>query len=117
MFGISAVCALAIRLTLGVSFVVALVFFGIISLLAHCINAVSTNLLPLRVRGSLNPGTVSGLLNGSCYVGSTISAYGLGLIADNSGWDAVFSVFLIVAAAASLTGLVFFFIENAKKRA
>ena len=116
MFGISAVCALAIRLTLGVSFVVALVFFGIISLLAHCINAVSTNLLPLRVRGSLNPGTVSGLLNGSCYVGSTISAYGLGLIADNSGWDAVFSVFLIAAAAASLTGLVFFFIENAKKR-
>ena len=116
MFGVSALCALVLRFTLGVSFIAALVFFAIISLLAHCINSVSTNLLPLRVRGSLNPGTVSGILNGSCYVGSTISAYGLGLIADNAGWDTVFSVFLISAAVASLTGLVFFFVENARSR-
>ena len=42
-------------------------------------------------------------LNGFCYVGSTISAYGLGVVADNFGWTAVFWVlfgFCAIAVAA-----------------
>ena len=32
----------------------------------------------------------AGILNGFCYVGSTISSYGLGFIAEHFGWSSVF---------------------------
>ena len=38
----------------------------------------------------MNSGLFAGVLNGFCYLGSTISSYGLGAIADNFGWTAVF---------------------------
>jgi len=42
------------------------------------------------MRGKVNSGLFAGVLNGFCYVGSTISSYGLGAIADIFGWIAVF---------------------------
>ena len=38
----------------------------------------------------INSGMIAGILNGFCYLGSTLSAYGLGLIADMGGWNLVF---------------------------
>jgi sugar phosphate permease len=62
----------------------------IVNFLASSLNSLITSIFPLFMRGKVNSGLFAGVLNGFCYLGSTISSYGLGLIADHFGWTAVF---------------------------
>lgn len=54
------------------------------------LNNLVTSIFPLFMRGKVNSGLFAGIINGCCYVGSTLSAYGLGAIADHFGWTSVF---------------------------
>ena len=79
--------------------------FGLIALLMGGSNNVVTSILPLSVRDKANSGFVGGMLNGCCYVGSTLSSVGLGALSDHYGeWLPVFyfllgaSVFVVVAS-------------------
>ena len=58
------------------------------------------SVIPLQFRKISNSGRLSGILNFFTYVGSAISSYGLGAIADVYGWKMVM-IFLAVAAAAA----------------
>ena len=71
-------------------FVVTLISFGAVSCLMAGVNNIITSMVPLYWKEKLNAGQMAGILNGCCYAGSTLSAYGLGLIADMGGWNAVF---------------------------
>ena len=62
----------------------------IVNFLASSLNSLITSIFPLFMRENVNSGLFAGVLNGFCYLGSTISAYGLGIIADNFDWTAVF---------------------------
>ena len=62
----------------------------VVNFLASSLNSLITVIFPLFMRGKGNSGFFAGILNGFCYVGSTISSYGLGAIADNFGWTYVF---------------------------
>ncbi len=62
----------------------------IVNFLASSLNSLITSVFPLFMRGNINSGLLAGVLNGFCYLGSTISSYGLGAIADNFGWISVF---------------------------
>ena len=58
------------------------------------------------MKRELNSGFVAGILNGFCYLGSTISSYGLGAVADNSGWHSVFVIlFAVCVAVFAVSGL------------
>lgn len=72
----------------------------LVNFFASSLNSLITSIFPLFMRGKVNSGLFAGVLNGFCYVGSTISSYGLGAIADNFGWTAVFMTLIgfIVAA-------------------
>lgn len=67
-----------------------LVGLVVVNFLASSLNSLITSIFPLFMRGKVNSGFIAGILNGFCYLGSTISSYGLGAIADNFGWIAVF---------------------------
>ncbi len=67
-----------------------LVGLVIVNFLASSLNSLVTSIFPMFMRGKINSGLYAGILNGFCYLGSTISAYGLGSIADHLGWKAVF---------------------------
>lgn len=73
-------------LTLGV--------LALTSLLMSGANNIATSIIPLELRDKTNSGFVAGMINGCCYVGSTLSQIGLALVASNYGWRAVFNVFL-----------------------
>ena len=73
-------------LTLGV--------LALTSLLMSGANNIATSIIPLELRDKANSGFVAGMINGCCYVGSTLSQIGLALVASNLGWKAVFDVFL-----------------------
>lgn len=91
---IFAVMAIFIGIIIGsltlewVSFM--LIGLVIVNFFASSLNSLITSIFPLFMRGKVNSGLFAGVLNGFCYVGSTISSYGLGAIADNFGWTAVF---------------------------
>lgn len=65
-----------------------------VNLFASSLNSLITSLFPMLMREKVNSGLYAGVLNGFCYVGSTISAYGLGYVADGNGWEAVFWLLL-----------------------
>ncbi len=80
------------RLELAIFMLVTLV---IANFLASSLNSLITSIFPMFMRGKVNSGMFAGILNGFCYVGSTISSYGLGVIAQNFGWTAVFLTLIL----------------------
>lgn len=80
-----------------------LAVFGIISLSMHAVNNAITSMAPLYMREQLDSGLLAGVLNGCCYVGSTISSYGLGWAADHFGWNGVFLLLLAVTGIPVVT--------------
>lgn len=116
-FGVSVFLAVVIgSLTIGSS-VAALLGFSLVYFLASSSNSTITSIFPLQMKGKINSGMIAGVLNGFCYVGSTISSYGLGLIADAWGWTVMFYVLLTVAACVLVATLSFSFFSRRKKTA
>ena len=94
-------------MTLGKnSAVMMIICFGIVLCLMHGVNNVVTSLGPLKMREKVNPGKIAGILNGFCYLGSTISSYGLGIIADNMGWQSVFTLLLVLCGICMVIGFL-----------
>ena len=58
------------------------------------------------MRTQINSGLLAGILNGCCYVGSTISGYGLGAVASNFGWNSVFVLLVVLCAVAVVISLI-----------
>lgn len=85
---------------------VTVVAFALVSCFMGSINSVITGMIPLRMRDKVDSGKTAGLLNGFCYVGSTLSMYGLGYIAENNGWSAVMYTLLALSGGAALFGAI-----------
>lgn len=83
-----------------------LICLGIVALFMHTACSIMTSIAPLELREKMDSGVLAGVLNGFCYVGSIICSYGLGLIADNFGWNAVFYFLFVLAAIPSVVLLV-----------
>lgn len=77
----------SLKLEIAVTMLIGLVA---VNFLASSLNSLVTSIFPLFMRGKVNSGLFAGVINGFCYVGSAISSYGLGVIADNFGWMSVF---------------------------
>ena len=96
-------------------FVVTLASFGIVSCLMSGVNNVITSMAPLYWKKRVNSGMLAGILNGCCYLGSTISAYGLGAIADVGGWNSVFYLLFGICALSSLLGVLYMTVRKKKQ--
>ena len=92
-------------------FALTLVGFAVVCFLISSSNSLITSIFPLFMKGKLNSGLVAGILNGFCYLGSTLSSYGLGLIADNFGWTSVFWVLLAVCMLVCVGGAVYLVVK------
>ena len=90
----------------------------VVSLVMSGSNNVITSMAPLSVKTS-NADMLAGLMNGCSYIGSTISSYGLGTIADNFGWSGVFRLLLaassICVVVSAIFGLISRFIGKSEK--
>ncbi len=101
---------------LSLSMVLTVAIFAMVSCLMAGINSVITSMVPLYMKDKANSGMIAGVLNGFCYVGSTISSYSLGAVADGWGWNAVFYVLLAVCGGITVAGLGYFAFCKAKAR-
>ncbi len=116
LFGASAALIGVVILFLSTSQIVLTIgCFALVSCLMSAVNNVVTSMVPLNMKDKVNSGLLAGLLNGFCYLGSTISSYGLGSVADNFSWIAVFYVLLGVVGLCSLIGVSYNAIRHIKK--
>ncbi len=117
VFGSSGLLVVGIIAGLGLnnsiaSLIITLLGFTLVTFIVYSSNTLITSLFPMEMKGKINSGLIAGVLNGFCYVGSTLSTYGLGAIADAFtdkeakyyGWNEVFwtifGICMVVSAAA-----------------
>ena len=93
-------------------FIITLIGFTLVCFLVSSCNSLITSIFPLFMKGKVNSGLIAGILNGFCYLGSTISSYGLGEIADNFGWTMVFWVLLCVCVFVCVVATVYLLLRN-----
>lgn len=87
---------------------VALMLVGmiIVNFLVSSLNSIVTGIFPLYMREHMNSGRCAGVLNGFCYLGSSLSSFGLGAIADSYGWSTVFwCLFAVCAVIVAVCGI------------
>lgn len=97
------VCICGILLSMKLeSMVLTVAFLGVVSCFAHGINSIMTSIMPFAMRDKVNPGFLAGLMNSAGYVGSTASAYGLGVIADRTDWNTVMYILLFASVGVTL---------------
>ncbi len=89
-----------------------LIGFTLVCFLFAALHSAITSVFPLFMRGE-NAGTIAGLVDGFAYIGSAISAYGLGELADRYGWNTVFWVLLAICALCCLGGAVYIVLKKA----
>ena len=77
------------------SVVITLACFIIVTLCCAAIGNITTNHIPLFYRDRFDTGSMAGIGQGMCYLGSTLSTYTLGYVADKGGW---YNVFLVLGA-------------------
>lgn len=108
-FAIGGVAVLVIILLLNTNLVVVtLICLMLTALIASGSNNIITSIFPLYMKGKVNSGLVAGILNGFCYVGSTISDYGLGAVQEATGsWSSVFYVLMFACLAVVLVAGIF----------
>lgn len=117
LFGVNALLIGTVIMFLSVSAIITLVSFALVSCFMAGINNVITSMAPLYWKDKINSGMLAGILNGFCYVGSTISSYGLGLVADSYGWDLVFWLLCVLCVVCVVIGIVqLLFCYNSAKR-
>ncbi len=84
----------------------------VVNFFASSLNSLITSIFPIFMRGKVNSGLFAGVLNGFCYIGSTISSYGLGIVADNFGWISVFWLLIGCCVFAGVTWCVYTYIRR-----
>ena len=90
--------------------------FALVSCLMSSVNNVITSMVPLNLKKQMNSGKMAGILNGFCYLGSTVSSYTLGLVADHFDWIGVFYLLLAVSVFVIAVGVLYLVYEKKKLR-
>lgn len=92
-----------------------LLCFIIVACAMSGVNNVITNIFPM-LYSKENAGTIAGVLDGFCYVGSAITAFGMGSVADKHGWNTVFYILLSVCGLMIIICLAYVIITYLKKK-
>ena len=117
VFGLSAILVAAVTGLFATPYwYFVLIVFALLALLMSGANNIVNSMMPLELRDRGNSGLIAGILNGCCYVGSTFSQYGLALIAQNHGWDAMFNMFLVACAAVVAACAAAYLIERVLRK-
>ncbi len=85
---------------------VSLVFFAVTTSCMMGINVMLVSFIPSYFIRFGKVSTISGLLNSTVYIGSSLAVYGLGTLADSAGWSFILKFLCMVAATGILGSLI-----------
>lgn len=114
MYFMAAVCIAAVLLMLNLSHWLTIVLpFIVVALLMSGISNTITTFAPLLLRQHMDSGKATGILDGFCYLGSALSAYGLGMVRELSeGWSLPFVVLCVLALLAVCVSIAYKFVSS-----
>ena len=116
MFALGGALIFGVTLTLNVGWVIVIVLFMLICMAMSVISNQLTVHAPLYLKGKCSAGFLAGFLNGCCYIGSAVSTYGLGMIADHMSWNSVFNLLLVLAIVSAVIAVLYMLIERITKK-
>ena len=117
-FTATSVLLVGVILLMQLSWVPVILLMAFAFCMSQGMNNIITSIAPLQLRNKVNSGMITGVFNGCCYVGSTISGYGLGSFVEsrNGDWNAVFVLLIALSLVAVLISLIVFVINTLKKK-
>ena len=81
--------------------------FAVIQCCMSAVNNIVTSSIPFRLRTLGDSGRFAGIINMFSYMGSTLSSFLLGYLADAKGWNAVMILFVCASAAVGIIAAAF----------
>lgn len=87
--------------------VITLCAFAFTCFLSSATHSAIVSVFPLQMKEKVNSGMMAGLMNGFSYVGSALSSYGLGAVADAWGWTTVFWLLFCICATSTVIAVVY----------
>lgn len=98
IFALSTVSAVLLYFISGVNPIISVLLLSLIATCMHGTNFLIIGLLPKKFERYGNVSTISGIINSAVYVGSSVSIWGIAVIAENYGWSATIITWAVLAA-------------------
>ncbi len=94
-----------------------IIILSLISLFMSSVNNVVTSMAPIYWKDRVNSGMFAGIMNGCCYLGSMLSSYFLGYIADRYNFNMVFVVLILACVLVIMLSTIYLILNiiNRKK--
>ncbi len=106
LFAMAVVCLLALPLAVRTSLVLAVLLLAVTTASMLGANTMFINVLPVKAGRNGGAAVLSGTLNAVTYLGAAIATWGIGTAAEQLGWNAVFLLWLVMAALALTVSLL-----------
>jgi len=106
LFGLAGLAALAVLPAWDRYPAVCIAMMTVITGCMYGVNLMLISRVPGHFAGFGKVSTVSGILNAATYIGSALSTYGFGAVAEHFGWMQVIVLWVVTAAAGAM--LLFF---------
>ena len=118
LFAIASTFLLAVVLLLkSPLWYLVLIAFGICALTMSASNNVVTSMIPFHFKDRANSGSIAGILNGFCSLGSALSPALLGAMFERfNSWDLVFVAVLIIALVAMTICMTTYLVKKIKAK-
>ncbi len=105
-FVVTILSLLVLFFVCGNNAILSLVMMTIASTCMVGSNIMLINLMPIHFGAIGRSSSITGVLNCSAYLGSSLSSYGIGVVADHFGWSSAVLVWLAFSVLALLTALL-----------
>ncbi len=102
LFALSVACLAVMVGFQRLNVALALLLLAVATSAMHAINTMIISLLPMYFTRMRRVSTVSGMLNAVVYLGSALSAYGIGALSDYGGWGATQVAWCLMCVAGAL---------------
>lgn len=97
LFAVGALSALALRFSAGLNTVVSVFMFAVLTGCMHGVNLMLVCMIPPYFQRTGKVSTISGILNASTYLGSSLSTYGIAVLSEAFGWNFTIIIWLMIA--------------------
>lgn len=102
-FGLSALALFVLRICGHISIFLTVVLFALTTTSMMAINTLYVSIYPLRYEKQGRVATVSGFLNATAYMGTAISTFAIGILAEHTSWNITVAIWVFFTAAAFLS--------------
>lgn len=104
--GIVAIVPMLMLLLMGkLPLYIVIILLAVTTSIMYALNYLIISLVPIRFAECSRTSTVSGILNSAAHIGSAISSYGFGAVAEHSGWNTVIIIWIVSAILIFISSL------------